>query len=83
MRLQGYYAEEDAAPIVDFDKMERDAKILANTATEIPITAQSRPQTIKRHAAACNDAKAKKPGDRPGFFPAWTDANGPISRPAS
>ena len=36
MWLQGYYSEEDASPIVDFDKMMKDAKKLGEYCAKNP-----------------------------------------------
>ena len=39
MWLDGYYSEDDAPPIVDFDKMTENSRSSANTAAKIPVTA--------------------------------------------
>jgi acid stress chaperone HdeB len=39
MWLDGYYSEDDAPPIVDFDKMGENSKKLASTAARIRATA--------------------------------------------
>ena len=36
MWLQGYYSDEDASPIIDFDKMGRDAKKLGEYCARNP-----------------------------------------------
>ncbi len=36
MWLQGYYSDEDASPIIDFDKMGRDAKKLGEYCEKNP-----------------------------------------------
>ena len=36
MWLQGYYSDEDASPIVDFDKMRKDAKKLGEYCAKNP-----------------------------------------------